>query len=122
MPPIGSHPIVLPPESSSATPFIFKNLRVSLCRSRFCPAFLRKTLIREDRPGERGVAEGEKFTPNSSAPPERAPAALAALAFAGGILLASHAWRPPSWWAVALLSLLLPPSSSGEGMWWRRWR
>ena len=36
-----------------------------------------------------------------TSPHERLPALLAALAFAGGILLASRVWRPPAWWAVA---------------------
>jgi competence protein ComEC len=34
-------------------------------------------------------------------PHERAPALLAAGAFAAGILLALRLWRPPMWWAVA---------------------
>ena len=39
-------------------------------------------------------------------PQERAPALLAAGAFAAGVLLASRAWRPPMWWAVACLVFL----------------
>jgi phenylalanyl-tRNA synthetase beta chain len=39
-------------------------------------------------------------------PHERAPALLAATAFAAGILLASRVWRPPMWWAVACLVLV----------------
>jgi hypothetical protein len=39
-------------------------------------------------------------------PQERVPALMAALAFAAGILLATRAWRPPAWWAVAVIVFL----------------
>jgi competence protein ComEC len=40
-------------------------------------------------------------------PYERAPALLAALAFAAGILLSWRVWRPPVWWAAAVAVFML---------------
>src|SRR4051812_10531093 len=35
---------------------------------------------------------------------ESAPLLWAALCFAGGVLLARYAWRPPLWWLVATIA------------------
>jgi competence protein ComEC len=50
--------------------------------------------------------------------PPRQPLLWAALAFAAGIVVASYAWRPPTWWCIAAVGFI------GAGIYFsrRRWR